>query len=405
MAASIQWTAFSQLSLKSAYSSVNLSQAIRADGLSCSTVDSLPALAVRLRSDRITCAIECPPVKYSPHSVLVIERPGDRRRDPGNLKRGWVQALSGAAGIAGNNDLPVLEVGGGGSDKGGSGGSWGGGGSGGGGDGNASSGGAGAEEGGNGFAGLVFKGWHERVQADPQFVFKVLTEQIIGVSACVAGDMSSRPNFGLDELDFVFSTLVVGSFVNFALMYLLAATTPAGVMSVALPGIFASCPSSHMFEPGMFSAAQRLGTFVYKGIQFASVGFVSGLAGTALSTLLLKVRKTLQPEFVTQNQPPPTILNAATWALHLGVSSNLRYQCLNGLDQILARNLSPTLFRVLVFFIRGANNVIGGSTFVLLAKVTGSQQATSSPPPTLPAPPVPEEGTLSEAHLKSAPAL
>ena len=183
MAAISQWIFVSQHSSKSAHSSINLSsQAVRADGSSCSSADSLPALAVRLRSNRATCAIAHPPVKSSSHSVLLIERPGDRRRDPGKPNRGSVQAQSGAAGIAGRNNLPVLEVGGGGGNKGGSGGSWGGGGRGGGGDGSASSGGAGAEEGGNGFAGLLFKGWHERVRADPQFVFKVLTEQIIGVS-------------------------------------------------------------------------------------------------------------------------------------------------------------------------------------------------------------------------------
>ena len=33
--------------------------------------------------------------------------------------------------------------------------------------------------------------------------------QIIGVAASVIGDMSSRPHWGLYELDFVFSTLVV----------------------------------------------------------------------------------------------------------------------------------------------------------------------------------------------------
>ena len=52
--------------------------------------------------------------------------------------------------------------------------------------------------------------------------------QIIGVGAAVVGDMASRPNWGLNELDFVFATLVVGSIVNFSLMYLLAPTGPAG---------------------------------------------------------------------------------------------------------------------------------------------------------------------------------
>eukprot|EP00879_Flechtneria_rotunda_P020293 GHRR01021341.1.p1 GENE.GHRR01021341.1~~GHRR01021341.1.p1 ORF type:complete len:159 (+),score=44.53 GHRR01021341.1:572-1048(+) len=57
--------------------------------------------------------------------------------------------------------------------------------------------------------GVYWQGWADRVAADPEFPFKVLLEQIIGVGASVIGDMSSRPNWGLNELDFVFATLVV----------------------------------------------------------------------------------------------------------------------------------------------------------------------------------------------------
>lgn len=56
-----------------------------------------------------------------------------------------------------------------------------------------------------------WKGWQDRVAADPQFVYKVVIEQVIGVSASVIGDMASRPNWGLNELDFVFATLVVSN--------------------------------------------------------------------------------------------------------------------------------------------------------------------------------------------------
>lgn len=231
----------------------------------------------------------------------------------------------------------------------------------------------------NSILALLLKGWSDRVEADPQFVFKVLTEQIIGVSACVIGDMATRPNFGLNELDFVFCTLVVGSIVNFALMYLLAPTTAVGITAKALPSIFSGCPPAHMFEGGSYSLLSRAGTFVYKGTQFAAVGFLAGLAGTAISTLLLEVRKSLQPDFILQNKPPPPLLNAATWAIHMGLSSNFRYQCLNGLDQVLLPVLNPALFLPLAFIVRGTNNIIGGSTFVMLAKVTGSQKALESP--------------------------
>eukprot|EP00897_Mesotaenium_endlicherianum_P000088 jgi/Mesen1/1007/ME000120S00163 len=294
---------------------------------------------------------------------------------------------------------PITELGGG--SSGGAGGIGGGGGGGGGGwssDGSSQEGdGAKGNNNGGGFFAAISKGWNDRVSADPQFVFKVLTEQIIGVTACVVGDMASRPNFGLNELDFVFSTLVVGSILNFALMYLLAPTGSASVAAAGLPGIFTSCPAGHMFEPGAYSLGSRLGTFVYKGVQFASVGFVAGLAGTVLSNALLQIRKTLQPDFELQNDPPPTLLNAGTWALHMGISSNLRYQCLMGLDQVLVRVLSPVVFRGLAFGIRGANNIIGGSTFVMLAKLTGSQKSDSPPPP------VEGEPLLVEEQLPATP--
>ncbi|KAI3829528.1 hypothetical protein L1987_03654 [Smallanthus sonchifolius] len=221
--------------------------------------------------------------------------------------------------------------------------------------------------------GAFLSGWRSRVAADPQFPFKVLMEEVVGVSANVFGDMATRPNFGLNELDFVFSTLVVGSILNFTLMYLLAPTMTSG--SAALPSIFANSPSSHMFESGAYTLANRLGTFVYKGTQFAAVGFAAGLVGTALSNGLIKMRKKMDPGFESPNKAPPTVLNAVTWAIHMGLSSNLRYQSLNGIEFMLAKGLSPLLFKSSVVGLRLVNNVLGGMTFVMLARLTGSQSA------------------------------
>ncbi|GAB4856209.1 Protein RETICULATA-RELATED 3, chloroplastic [Ancistrocladus abbreviatus] len=222
-----------------------------------------------------------------------------------------------------------------------------------------------------GILGLFIKGWKSRVAADPQFPFKVLMEELVGVTACVLGDMASRPNFGLNELDFVFSTLVVGSILNFVLMYLLAPTASAS--SPALPAIFANCPKSHMFEPGAYGVLDRFGTFVYKGALFAVVGFAAGLVGTAISNGLIKMRKMMDPNFETPNKPPPTFLNAFTWALHMGLSSNFRYQTLNGIEFLLAKTVSPVVFKTSVVVLRCLNNVLGGMSFVVLARFTGSQ--------------------------------
>ncbi|RVW80808.1 hypothetical protein VitviT2T_011371 [Vitis vinifera] len=245
------------------------------------------------------------------------------------------------------------------------------GGRGGGGDGEGDGGSGGESWEGFGVLGLFLNGWRSRVSADPQFPFKVLMEELVGVTACVIGDMASRPNFGLNELDFVFSTLVVGSIMNFVLMYLLAPT--ASSVTPNLPAIFAGCPPGHMFESGSYGVLNRFGTFVYKGVLFATVGFAAGLVGTAISNGLISMRKKMDPNFVTPNKPPPTVLNAITWAIHMGLSSNFRYQTLNGIEFLLAKGLPPLAFKSSVVVLRCFNNILGGMSFVLLARLTGSQ--------------------------------
>uniref|UniRef100_A0A0D6R334 Uncharacterized protein n=1 Tax=Araucaria cunninghamii TaxID=56994 RepID=A0A0D6R334_ARACU len=241
----------------------------------------------------------------------------------------------------------------------------------------------GGEEIKGGLLGAFLQGWKSRVEADPQFPFKVLMEEVVGVSACVIGDMASRPNFGLNELDFVFSTLVVGCILNFTLMYMLAPSSAAMSAAQTLPGIFAGCPASHMFEPGAYNVMERLGTFVYKGTLFAAVGFAAGLVGTALSNALIGVRKKMDPNFETPNKPPPTLLNASTWALHMGLSSNFRYQTLNGVEFLLAKGLPSLAFKSSVVVLRCLNNVLGGMSFVVLARITGSQKVDEPPTPPL----------------------
>lgn len=238
--------------------------------------------------------------------------------------------------------------------------------------------------------GFAWKGWDDRVKADPDFVYKVLVEQIIGVGASVIGDMAGRPNWGLNELDFVFATLVVGSIVNFSLMYLLAPTASAAAGAGARAGIVQKifgdqyllkmgAPGGHMFQPG-FGVSKRAINFVYKGAVFAFIGMCAGLVGTATSNGLLTLRKKMDPTFKPQNTPPNVLANASCWALHMGVSSNLRYQLLNGMDMLLVPVLPNSVFRGITSVVRGLNNALGGISFVFLAKVLGVQKAAQPTP-------------------------
>ena len=70
----------------------------------------------------------------------------------------------------------------------------------------------------------------------------------------------------------------------------------------------------------------------------------------------------------------------------MGLSSNLRYQMLNGLDMIIQPVMPSGVFRVFTSVVRGLNNMLGGISFVLIAKLLGVQKsAEAAPPPPAPA--------------------
>ncbi|CAM6096504.1 unnamed protein product [Calypogeia fissa] len=70
---------------------------------------------------------------------------------------------------------------------------------------------------------------------------KGLMGEVIGMGMCVLGDMATRPNFGLNELDLVFSTFVVESILNFTrVMYMMLLQRGRhqlnpGIFNIAVP--------------------------------------------------------------------------------------------------------------------------------------------------------------------------
>ena len=87
------------------------------------------------------------------------------------------------------------------------------------------------------------------------------------------------------------------------------------------------CNSAH-------GRTRSISAVLLQGFLFAFVGMCAGLTGTAISNGLLLLRQKLDPNFKSQNEAPNVPLNAATWAAHMGISSNVRYQVLNGLDMV-----------------------------------------------------------------------
>ncbi|XP_031122895.1 protein RETICULATA-RELATED 1, chloroplastic-like [Ipomoea triloba] len=225
----------------------------------------------------------------------------------------------------------------------------------------------------------------DRMLADPSFMFKVGTEVVIDSCCATFAEVQKRGKDFWAEFELYAADLLVGIVVDIALVGMLAPYVRIGKKSVS-SGLFGrvqhacgSLPSS-VFEaerPGCrFSVQQRVATYFYKGVLYGSVGFVCGLIGQGIANMIMNAKRSIKKS--EEDIPvPPLVKSAALWGVFLAVSSNTRYQIINGLERVvetspLAKRLPPVAMGFTVG-IRFANNIYGGMQFVDWAKLSGVQ--------------------------------
>ncbi|KAG8081106.1 hypothetical protein GUJ93_ZPchr0007g6113 [Zizania palustris] len=224
-----------------------------------------------------------------------------------------------------------------------------------------------------------------RMLVDPSFLFKIGTEIVIDTCCATFAEVQKRGDEFWSEFELYAADMLVGVVVNVALVGMLApyARFGGGSASQGLLGrvrhAYDSLPSS-VFEaerPGYsFSVQQRIGTYFFKGILYGTVGFFCGLVGQGIANLIMTAKRSVKKS--EDDVPvPPLLKTSALWGAFLGVSSNTRYQIINGLERVV--EASPVAKRVpaasLAFTVgvRFANNIYGGMQFVDWARMTGCQ--------------------------------
>ncbi|KAK3205817.1 hypothetical protein Dsin_019863 [Dipteronia sinensis] len=225
----------------------------------------------------------------------------------------------------------------------------------------------------------------DRMLADPSFLFKVGTEIVIDSCCATFAEYQKRGKDFWSEFELYLADLLVGVVVDIALVGMLAPYARIGQSTVS-SGLFgrvqhacASLPSS-VFEaerPGCkFSVKQRVATYFYKGVLYGSVGFGCGLIGQGIANMVMTAKRSIKKS--EEDIPvPPLLQSAALWGVFLAVSSNTRYQIINGLEQLveasaLAKQVPPVAMAFTVG-VRFANNIYGGMQFVDWAKWSGVQ--------------------------------
>uniref|UniRef100_A0A0D3FY35 Uncharacterized protein n=1 Tax=Oryza barthii TaxID=65489 RepID=A0A0D3FY35_9ORYZ len=231
----------------------------------------------------------------------------------------------------------------------------------------------------------AFSMLRNRMLADPSFLFKVGTEVVIDSCCATFAEVQKRGEDFWAEFELYAADLLVGVVVDIALVGLLAPYVRFGKAS-ASTGPFGrfnrmagSLPSS-VFEaerPGCrFTVQQRIGTFFYKGVLYGSVGFVCGIIGQGIANMIMTAKRSVKKS--DEDIPvPPLIKSAALWGVFLAVSSNTRYQIINGLERVvetspIAKRVPPVAMAFTVG-VRFANNIYGGMQFVDWARWSGVQ--------------------------------
>lgn len=200
-------------------------------------------------------------------------------------------------------------------------------------------------------------------------MFKLLVQEVIGNGTALLSEIAVRGKDIAHELEYVASDLIVGTVVEAAFVWLLAPTLPTLIKANAGPlkAFLARLPA-HVFQPStaaqQFSPLLRVAALVNAGMQYAVIGFGAGVVGTAITYGLVEGRRRLQKGYEPERSLPAVVPNALAWGAFMGVSSNVRFQLVEGVEVVLGRVLSGNVRNLCVVGLRFGNNYWGGVQFV-----------------------------------------
>eukprot|EP00287_Rhodomonas_sp_CCMP768_P017287 CAMPEP_0202816580 /NCGR_PEP_ID=MMETSP1389-20130828/7032_1 /ASSEMBLY_ACC=CAM_ASM_000865 /TAXON_ID=302021 /ORGANISM="Rhodomonas sp., Strain CCMP768" /LENGTH=378 /DNA_ID=CAMNT_0049488647 /DNA_START=26 /DNA_END=1162 /DNA_ORIENTATION=+ len=216
--------------------------------------------------------------------------------------------------------------------------------------------------------------WRDKMLADPEFAYKMMVEETVGLGLAMSGTVAARGKDLLNELDFFLTDCAVGAVLNFVLIWLLAPTVRQSAATGAIAQQLSRLPA-FVFAEGQYSLAQRAAAGLYKGSLFGACGFVGSVGGTSLAYLLFLIRQMADPEAGSSEKRLPNVLaNSLGWASFMFVSTNPRYQFVNGIEQVMYKVVPPSVGRVGSLVLRTGNNVVGGATWVMWARYIGLQK-------------------------------
>lgn len=226
----------------------------------------------------------------------------------------------------------------------------------------------------------------DRLIADPKYLFKCAAEVVIDSGCATVAEVSKRGDEFWKEFEFYLSDLLVGLVLDVCLVTFMAPVAIIGGVSKSamantpLKRWLSNIPSA-VFEaniPGVktYNVQNRLACLLVKFGEYSLAGTACGLVGQAAANGLMLLKRHLHGTSEDDVPVPPLVKTALVWGLFMGVSANLRYQAVFGLERLvdstIGKSLPQVSYGATVFF-RFANNVIGGINFIDMARWAGVQ--------------------------------
>lgn len=237
-----------------------------------------------------------------------------------------------------------------------------------------------------GFFAKRFPAFRDRLISDHRFLFKVVAEVLIDSGCATVAEVRKRGEEFWTEFEFYLSDMVVGIVMDVLLVTLMAPVAVIGAKSKKSGGAtrwqraLNRVPSA-VFEPSVvgvrqYSLIDRTACLGVKFLEYSLAGLVAGFVGQGVANSLMLARRRIYGTKEDDLAIPPLVMTSLTWGLFMGVSSNIRYQIVFGLeravDVTIAKAVPPVAYGTSLA-IRFANNVIGGENFIDMARWTGIQ--------------------------------
>ena len=206
---------------------------------------------------------------------------------------------------------------------------------------------------------LAWQPLQSRLSANPRLPLQLAVELAVGAFSKTLAEAHDRGDRFWQQLEGYACNMSLELFGDAMLVWLLSPV--AGAHAASLP--------KHFLQMGGFTASQRALGFVVKAAQFGLVGCVSSAVGQ------FATRGFVKAQGGDVEKLPKVLPNCLAWGGFMMVSSNVRYQLVNGFEQRVLERVLPggMVGTGITFAVRFGNSYVGGMQWLPWARFWGVQ--------------------------------